>query len=118
MEELPLALEYGMTPHQFWDEDSDLLFAYQEAYINRTHKQSHITGLYVNLALMTTFSNMLKNKNAKQKEYPKEDVFNPFNAKNTPNKTSVISKIDTSKNNNGIYKIKKLIEERRKIKNA
>lgn len=107
-----------MTPQQFWDEDSDLLYAYQESYINRTHKQAHITGLYVNLALMTTFSNMFKNRNTEGKQYPVEDVFNPFNTNKTKKSNTFISNIDTTKNNNGIYKIKKLIEERRKIKNG
>ena len=116
---MPLAIEYGMTPKQFWEDEIELFYVYQKAYINRVHKQAHITGLYINMALNTTFANMFKKKDAQALEYPKDDVFNPFNENNKHDKEkSYISSIDTTKNNNGIYQIKKLIEERRKISNV
>ena len=116
-EELPLALEYGMTPQQFWEEDEDLFFVYQQAYINRKHNEAHLIGLYVELAVEIGINNLFAKKSEKQ-NYPYEDVYNPLKAKKEKTEKSLLSTIDTSKNNNGIYSIKKMIEERRKVNNG
>lgn len=106
-----------MTPQQFWDEDSDLFFAYQKAYVNKAHKKAHIEGLYEHLALTVSLSNAFREKGTKAIEYPKEDVFNPFNQREkSVDKETFISKLDTTKNNNELFQIKKIIEERRKNK--
>lgn len=117
LEELPLALEYGMTPSQFWDEDEDLLYVYQEAYVNKKHNEAHLIGLYVELAIEIGINNLFAKENEKQK-YPYESVYNPLKAKEKTQEKSLLSTIDTSKNNNGIYSIKKMIEERRKVNNG
>lgn len=105
-----------MTIEQFWYDDIELFYVYQKAYINRIHTQAHINGLYINLALSVTFGNMFKKNGSQAFEYPKKDVFNPFNENVSANNQSYIASIDTTKNNNKIYQIKKLIEERRKHK--
>lgn len=106
VEELPLALEYGMTPHQFWDEDADLFYAYQQAYINKLHKQAHVQATYNSLATYLGIANAFREKGAEYIQYPKEEVFNPF-AKIEEKEKSYINTIDTSINNNGLYKIKR-----------
>jgi hypothetical protein len=113
---LPLALQYGMTPQQFWDEDSDLFFAYQKAYYNKVHKQAHINALYNNLAFSTTLSNAFREKGSKAIDFPKEDIFNPFTQekKMEAENKKFINTLDTSKNNNQLFQIKKIIEERRR----
>lgn len=113
---MPLAIECGMSLKEFWEEDCDLLFAYQKAYINKIHKQSHIQGMYNNLAFATIISNMFKDKNKDAMQYPQYDVFNPFsNAEQQIKEKNkkLLNSIDVSKNNNGIYQIKKMLRERR-----
>lgn len=105
-----------MSLQEFWEEDCDLLFAYQKAYINKIHKQSHIQGMYNNLAFGNIVANMFKGKNQESVSYPQYDVFNPFsNAEQQIKETNkkLLSTIDLSKNNNGIYQIKKKLRERR-----
>jgi hypothetical protein len=116
-EELPLALEYGMTPQQFWEEDEDLFYVYQQAYVNKKHNEAHLIGLYVELAIEIGVNNLFAKKSEKQ-NYPYEDVYNPLKANKEKTEKSLLSTIDTSKNNNGIYSIKKMIEERRKVNNG
>lgn len=118
VEELPLAIEYGMSIYEFWNEDIDLFYAYQKAYINKMHKQAYIQGAYVNLAFSICLSNAFKPKNSKEIPYPKEDVFNPFKQEKTTSKNSVLANIDTTENNKELYQIKKKIEERRKLNNG
>lgn len=118
VEELPLAIEYGMSIDEFWNGDIELFYAYQKAYINKLHKQSHIQGLYISLALNITYSNMFKKNSQQSTEYPKYDVYNPFLQNINKNNNSYISKIDTSTNNNELYQIKKRIKERGKINNG
>ncbi len=113
VEELPLALEYGMTLDEFWNEDCDLLYAYQKAYINKLHTNAHIQGLYNELSYRIAIANSFKKKDDKPVEYPKEQVFNPFEQQKERNK-SFIENIDTSQNNNGLYNLKHILGERRK----
>lgn len=113
VEELPLALEYGMTPHEFWEEDCELFYAYQKAYINKSHTQAYLQGLYNELAYSIAIANSFRKRTDKPIEYPKEQVFNPFNQKQEKQKTFV-EQIDTSQNNNGLYNLKQMLGERRK----
>lgn len=71
---LSLAIEYGMTPKQFWEEDIELFYCYQNAYLNRIHTQCHTQGLYNSIALGVVLGNMLKKKGTKDIEYPKENL--------------------------------------------
>jgi hypothetical protein len=118
-EELPLALEYGMTPHEYWDEDEDLFLAYQKAYYNRLHKQAYLQGLYNYDAQVTALANAMRDpkKTPKPYEYHSKDVYNPFNEENNKPK-GYINTIDNTENNNKLYSIKKIAEERRKQQNA
>ena len=119
VEELPLAIEYGMSIDEFWNGDIDLFYAYEKAYINRLHKQSHIQALYQKLAIEFAMSNAFKKKEDKYIEYPNEDIYNPFNNNiSVNNKNKVINKIDVSKNNNELYQLKAKMEERRKQKDG
>ena len=72
---LEQALEYGMTPYQFWEEDIEQFYCYRNAYLKRTHTLCHIQGLYYQIALSTTLSNILKKKGEKSAEYPKNNLF-------------------------------------------
>lgn len=107
-----------MTPKQFWDEDEDLIFIYQKAYVNNLHSNAYVIGAYVDLAFSTTYYNYFgrKNKNEKVQTYPKEEVFNPFLQKQQAQEKpkTYLSSVDLSKNNNAIFGLKKMAEERRK----
>ena len=49
-------------------------------------------------------------------DFPKEDIFNPFTQekKMEAENKKFINTLDTSKNNNQLFQIKKIIEERRR----
>lgn len=113
VEELPLAIQYGMPIKEFWDEDESLFYAYQKAYINNLHQTSHINALYFKIGIELGIANLFKGKNDKYIEFPSEDFYNPFNNEKEENAKSFIEKFDTSKNNNELYQLKKKIEERR-----
>lgn len=78
---MPKAIQYGMTPEQFWNEDEELFYIYEKSYINKLHIESHIQGMYNYLALETIFSNAFSKKGSKKSEYPKEAIFSPYNEK-------------------------------------
>lgn len=111
-EELPLCLEYGMTPHQFWDEDIDLFYAYEKAYINRIHRMSFLQGRYVFDAITMATNNAFKGKNEKATDYYKEDVYNPYKTEIDKKEEKYINSIDTSKSNTGLNNIKAMRRER------
>lgn len=113
MEELPLALEYGMSVDEFWNGDPDLIHAYREAYINKLHRQAHIQGLYNFNAYSVVLSNAFSKREGKKAEYPKTDIYNPLNEKNNSKEKTFVETIDTTKNNNGLYQLKRIISERR-----
>lgn len=71
---LEQAIEYGMTPNQFWEEDIELFFCYRNAYIKRLHNQCHIQGLYNYVAYSTVIANMFKKDNSDKINYPKKDL--------------------------------------------
>ena len=112
---LALAIEYGMTPKEFWEDDIQLLYVYQKAYINRLHKQTHLQGLYNELAFGVVVGRAFSKKNSKKMQYPKEDVYNPFKQENKkieqkskPQEMSI----------NDMYQLKKKFMERRKQMNG
>ena len=71
---LEQAIEYGMTPNQFWEEDIELFFCYRNAYIKRLHNQCHIQGLYNFMAYSITIANMFKKNKSDKIDYPKKDL--------------------------------------------
>lgn len=94
-----------MTPHQFWEEDQDLFYAYQKAYINRIHNENFVNGRYFYDALTIVLSNAFKGKNDPPTDYYSEDVYNPFKSiKN--GKKSYINTLDCSKSNTSLYHLK------------
>lgn len=96
---LEQALEYGMTPKQFWEEDMEQFYCYRNAYFKKIHRVSHIQGLYNNIAIGICLANCLKKKSDKSLEYPKEDLFstNINEVLNEFNKEKIITKVN--KNN-------------------
>ena len=56
-------------------QDIEQFYCYRNAYLKRTHTLCHIQGLYYQIALSTTLSNILKKKGEKSAEYPKNNLF-------------------------------------------
>lgn len=95
---LEQAIEYGMTPEQFWEDDIEVFYCYQNAYLKKIHRISHLQGLYTNMAINISLANVLKKKSSNNIEYPKEDMF-------TQSINKVINEINDN-NNNDNNKIK------------
>ena len=71
---LPLALQYGMSMHEFWHEDKQLFKTYRKAYYNRLSEQCWLSGLYVDMALNNLAGNIFKEKGQKPLEYPNQPI--------------------------------------------
>lgn len=71
---LEQAIEYGMTPKQFWEEEVEMFFCYRNAYLQRLHNQCHIQGLYNFMAYSISIANMFKNNISDKIEYPKDNL--------------------------------------------
>lgn len=71
---LEQAIEYGMTPKQFWEEEVEMFFCYRNAYLQRLHNQCHIQGLYNFMAYSISIANMFKNNRSDKIEYPKDNL--------------------------------------------
>lgn len=112
---LCIAIEYGMTPKQFWEEDIQLLYVYQKAYVNRLHRETHLQGLYNELAFSVVIGKAFSKKENKKINYPKEDVYNPFKQENK----KVERKQPTQQMSmNDMYQLKQKFMERRKQMNG
>lgn len=68
------AIEYGMTIKQFWEEDIEIFYCYQYAYLRKLHNTCHTQGLYNYMALGVALGNVLKKKGTKDLDYPKENL--------------------------------------------
>ena len=79
---LPLAIQYGMTPEQFYNSTPDVFYAYEKAYITRIHQEAYINGLYQYDAFSIALSNAFRGKGQKAIEYHKEPVYSPYSKKN------------------------------------
>ena len=62
---LPLALEVGMTPFDFWYGDLYLLDAYVVAYNNRVKNTAILNGLYTYIAVETVAGEILSKEKVK-----------------------------------------------------
>jgi phage gp36-like protein len=62
---LPVALEVGMTPFQFWCGDIGLLDAYIIAYNNRVKNTAILNGLYTYIAVSTVAEEILSKQAVK-----------------------------------------------------
>lgn len=71
---LEQAIEYGMTPKQFWEEEIEMFFCYRNAYLQRLHNQCHIQGLYNFMAYSISIANMFKKNKNDKIEYPKDNL--------------------------------------------
>ena len=71
---LEQAIEYGMTPKQFWEEEIELFFCYRNAYQRKLHNQCHIQGLYNFMAYSISIANMFKKNSSEKIEYPKSNL--------------------------------------------
>ena len=79
----PLALECGMTPTQFWDEEPRLFHSYlvkHQLMLSQINYESWLIGLYVNIAFQVGLSGFSKGSNAKYCEKPIE-AFNGYKPK-------------------------------------
>lgn len=117
VEELPLALECGMTPEQFWDGDRDLIFAYKKQYVNKLHKKAHIEGLYNYIGLYTVLGNMFSEKGAEMKQYPEYPIANPYldeSKQNQGNNDNKSLELNSEENLNNLYNAKERFLERMK----
>lgn len=114
-EMLTMAIEYGMTPNEFWNDDIQLIYIYQKAYINRLHRETHLQGLYNELAFSVVIGKAFSKKENNKITYPKEDVYNPFKQE----KKKVEQKQQTQQMSmNDMYQLKKKFMERRKQMNG
>ena len=82
------ALKYGMTRNDFWNNDIQEYFAYEEAYVEKAHEQSHIQGLYNYIALETVCANLFKKKGEKTSNYPGENLLEKNRNVSTPKEVS------------------------------
>lgn len=71
---LEQAIEYGMTPKQFWEEEVEMFFCYRNAYLQKLHNQCHIQGLYNFMAYSISIANMFKKNKNDKIEYPKDNL--------------------------------------------
>lgn len=102
---MPKAIQYGMTPEQFYNNNIDLFYAYEKAYITKIHNESHIQGMYIHTALEIALANSLgRSKGQKAYEYPKTAVYSPYD-ENYLKKKEILN-MDSKEKNNYINKKK------------
>jgi len=81
---LPRAIQFGMTPYQFWHEEIDLIEAYEKAYYNDMAQKAHLIGQNSFNAFSLAYGNFWsKDKNLKDfaKEFKMPDMIKDFNDK-------------------------------------
>lgn len=100
---LPLALTFGMSIKEFWEEEPELLWAYRKSYIDKLEMQKEfynfndwLQGLYIYDAVS-------------------KSIYNNFNNKDTI-KSYMSQPIDFSKTQDD-YEKEKILEMEEKIKN-
>ena len=68
---LPIALECGLTPIEFWEDDTEEVDLRIKAYYHRIHREAHIHGAYIERALLSVLVPMFSKKiKAKDVAYP------------------------------------------------
>lgn len=77
---MPAAIEYGMTPEQFWLDDMKLFDVYCKAYYRRLHNQSFVQAQYFDYSIAVELSNMWKKKGDKFDKFL-EKPYDPFEQK-------------------------------------
>lgn len=76
---LPLALQYGMSTKEFWEESPELFWAYRFSYINKykekieyDNEQAWLQGAYFYEALSSSLSSVLGGKKTSYRNKPFE----------------------------------------------
>lgn len=81
-----MAIQYGMSAHEFWHEDKQLFNSYRRAYYTRLSEESWVNGLYFDIALNNLAGNICRKKGEKELKYPNEplELFKENEKKITP----------------------------------
>ena len=77
-EYLPMALECGMSPTQFWKGEPRLLNSYirkHELELDEYNYKSWLSNCYSYISIQTALAQVLGNKNAKYLEKPIEEFY-------------------------------------------
>lgn len=107
---LSLAIEYGMKPNEFWNNDIQEFYCYQVAHINKSYNEAYQNGFYNYVAFSTVMANVFKEKNKPVQEYPKENEFNPLNELKKKNeKAMAISEV--AKKQTDMFHIKRTLQK-------
>lgn len=72
---LPLALQYGMTPSDFWNGEPELLESYHIFYKNKIKEidtEEWKMGLYVFTGVQTALANAFRKSGSPAAKYPKQ----------------------------------------------
>lgn len=78
---LPLALTFGMSTVEFWEEEPDLLWAYRKSYMERKKQEADTINFQCWLAgayIYQAFSVVLANAFAKKGSTPQKYIEKPF----------------------------------------
>ena len=94
------AIEYGMTPKQFWEDDIEEYYCYQYAYLKKLHNTCHTQGLYNYVALSIALGNAFREKNKKPLEYPQENIL-----------ATRLKEIEQEQKQNAIYKAQNITKQ-------
>lgn len=94
------AIEYGMTPKQFWEDDIEEYYCYQYAYLKKLHNTCHTQGLYNFVALSVVIGNAFREKNKKPLEYPQENIL-----------ATRLKEIEQEQKQNAIYKAQNVTKQ-------
>lgn len=109
---LSKAIEYGMRPNEFWNDDIQNFYCYEVAYINKTYNTAYTQGYYNYVALMTSLGSMFIKKGKKAPEYPTTNIYNPLYRKTPQKRNNKV--LEGNKGTKTIFHIKELIERKKK----
>lgn len=115
---LSKAIEYGMTPKEFWDSDIQYFYCYEVAYINKSYNEAYTHGIYNHIAFTTTMGAMFTKKGEKAPEYPSTNIYNPLNEKRSQKPTNEFKQVnrgETSKGFKKLFHIKRIIDKKKGV---
>lgn len=115
---LSKAIEYGMTPKEFWEEDLQYFYCYQVAYINKSYNEAYTHGFYNHIAFSTTMGAMFAESGKKAPEYPSTNIYNPLNEKHSKKPTNAFKQAnrgETSKGFKKLFHIKRIIDKKKGV---
>jgi len=112
---LSKAIEYGMKPNEFWNDDIQNFYCYQVAYINKTYDNAYTIGYYNYIAFTSTMAGMFAKRGEKAPEYPRTNIYNPLNEKRLEKPTNEF-KGHNSKGLKKLFHIKRFIDKEKEVK--